>query len=143
MTVASDQLLTVSKSPGVKAISGKMFACLLATVLLTSALPAKAQQVGKIYRIGFLSGGFPSPSHWTTTLRTQLRALGYVEGKNIAIESRFAENKPDRLPALADEWSGSKLTSSLRVVRMTPGPPRMRPRQFPSLWRGLASIRLR
>jgi putative ABC transport system substrate-binding protein len=36
-------------------------------------------------------------------LRTDLRDLGYVEGKNIAIESRFTENKPDRLPALADE----------------------------------------
>jgi len=103
MTVASDQLSAVSKNPRAQAISGKIFVWILATVLLTAALPAEAQQAGKIYRIGFLSGGFPSPSHWTTTLQTQLRALGYVEGKNIAIESRFAENKPDRLPALADE----------------------------------------
>jgi hypothetical protein len=44
----------------------------------------------KLHRIGFLSGGFPGPSHWITTLRTGLRELGYVEGKNIAIESRFA-----------------------------------------------------
>jgi len=103
MTVANDQLSAVSKNAGAKAKSGKIFVWLLATVLLTTALPAEAQQAGKIYRIGFLSGGFPGPSHWTTTLRTRLRALGYVEGKNIAIESRFAENKPDRLPALADE----------------------------------------
>jgi putative ABC transport system substrate-binding protein len=62
-----------------------------------------AQQPAKTHRIGFLSGGFPGPTHWTTTLRTDLRDLGYVESKNIIIESRFAENKPDRLPALADE----------------------------------------
>src|SRR5262245_59803411 len=84
-------------------MTGKVLCSLLVTTLLMTAPPTEAQQTLKIYRIGFLSGGFPSPSHWTTTLQTQLRALGYVEGKNIAIESRFAENKPDRLPALADE----------------------------------------
>jgi len=73
------------------------------TLLFALCIPAEAQQPGKIYRIGFLSGGFPGASHWTTTLRTRLRALGYAEGKNIVIESRFAENKPDRLYALADE----------------------------------------
>jgi putative ABC transport system substrate-binding protein len=76
---------------------------LLAASVLICFHPAEAQQSTKIPRIGFLSGGFPGPSHWTTTLRTGLRSLGYVEGRNIAIESRFAENKPDRLPALADE----------------------------------------
>ena len=72
-------------------------------MLLALCMSAEAQQGGKIRRIGFLSGGFPGASHWTTTLRTDLRELGYVEAKNITIESRFAENKPDRLPALADE----------------------------------------
>jgi putative ABC transport system substrate-binding protein len=75
----------------------------LCALLYALCVSAQVQQTGKIHRIGFLSGGFPGPSHWTTTLRTGLGALGYVEGKNIAIESRFAENKPDRLPALADE----------------------------------------
>src|SRR5262250_407278 len=75
----------------------------LCTLLFALCTSADAQQPGKIYRIGFLSGGFPGASHWTTTLRTRLRALGYAEGKNIVIESRFAENKPDRLYALADE----------------------------------------
>jgi len=84
----------------------KKISCLaLCALLFAFCFPAEAQQPGKIHRIGFLSGGFPGPSHWTATLRTRLRALGYVEGKNIAIESRFAENKPDRLPALADELS--------------------------------------
>jgi ABC-type uncharacterized transport system substrate-binding protein len=75
----------------------------LCAMLLGFCYFASAQQTGKIRRIGFLSGGFPGPSHWTTTLRTDLRELGYVEGKNIAIESRFAENKPDRLPPMVDE----------------------------------------
>jgi ABC-type uncharacterized transport system substrate-binding protein len=75
----------------------------LCALLLALSLPAQAQQSGKIYRIGFLSGGFPSPTHWTTTLRTYLHDLGYIESKNISIESRFSENKPERLPALADE----------------------------------------
>ncbi len=70
---------------------------------LATALPIEAQQLGKVQRIGFLSGGFPSSSHWSATLRKELRELGYVEGKNIVIESRFTENKPDRSSALADE----------------------------------------
>jgi putative ABC transport system substrate-binding protein len=77
--------------------------CLLTIGLLATISMADAEQTGKIYRIGFLSGGFPGPSHWTTRLRKELRDLGYVEGKNIAIESRFSENKLDRLSALADE----------------------------------------
>ena len=62
-----------------------------------------AQQPVKIHRVGFLSGGFSAPSHWTTALRKGLSELSYVEGKNLTIESRFAENKPDRLPDLANE----------------------------------------
>jgi putative ABC transport system substrate-binding protein len=81
----------------------KITALTLCAMLLALCYSASAQQQAKIHRIGFLSGGFPGASHWTTTLRTDLRELGYVEGKNIAIESRFAENKPDRLPALVDE----------------------------------------
>jgi putative ABC transport system substrate-binding protein len=79
------------------------FAILLWTVVFALCHPTHAQQPGKIYRIGFLSGGFPGPSHWTTRLRKDLRDLGYIEGKNIVIESRFSENKIERLPALADE----------------------------------------
>jgi ABC-type uncharacterized transport system substrate-binding protein len=75
----------------------------LCALLLALSLPVHAQQTGKVYRIGFLSGGFRGPSHWTAKLRTELQQIGYVEGKNIIIESRFSENKLDRVPALADE----------------------------------------
>jgi putative ABC transport system substrate-binding protein len=85
-------------------LMGRLFVSVaLSTMLFALCAAAEAQQTVKIHRISFLSGGFPGSTHWTTTLRAELRALGYVESKNIAIESRFAENKPDRLPALADE----------------------------------------
>jgi putative ABC transport system substrate-binding protein len=72
-------------------------------VLFALCLRAEAQQPQAIYQIGFLSGGFPGPTHWTRRLEAELRNLGYVEGKNLAIESRFTENKLERLPALAEE----------------------------------------
>jgi putative ABC transport system substrate-binding protein len=82
---------------------------LVAAFVLAIVGPAQAQQPSKIQRIGFLSGGFPGPSHWTTRLRTELRELGYVEGKNVAIESRFSENKLDRVSGLADELVSLKV----------------------------------
>ena len=65
---------------------------------------ATAQHPAKIPRIGFLSPTFPStnPAH-REAFRQGLRELGYVEGKNIVIEWRSAEGKPDRLPALSAE----------------------------------------
>jgi putative ABC transport system substrate-binding protein len=62
-----------------------------------------AQQGGKVYQIGFLSGGFPGSLHWTARLREDLARIGYLEGKNVVINERFTENKIERLPALAAE----------------------------------------
>lgn len=76
---------------------------LVAVMMLAVGVTAQAQQAGKIYRIGFLSGGFPGPSHWTTRLRPELFKLGYVEGKNTIIEARYSENRRDRSPVLANE----------------------------------------
>ncbi len=76
---------------------------LLATFFLTAVTFADAQQTGKIHRVGRLSGGFSSTTFSLDAIRRQLRELGYVEGKNFAFELRFAEEKPERLPALADE----------------------------------------
>ena len=64
---------------------------------------ARAQQSGKVHRIGYL--GFGSPASWANrieALRKGLRELGYVEGKDIVIEFRWAE-RADRLPDLAAE----------------------------------------
>jgi putative ABC transport system substrate-binding protein len=76
-----------------------------AGALLAAPLPGLAQQpAAAIPRIGFL--GVATPAVWATRVdafRAGLRDLGYVEGKNIVIEFRFAEGQVDRLPELAAE----------------------------------------
>src|SRR6266436_2706894 len=85
----------------------KFFSLALSTLLFTHNIAAQAQQpTGKIPRIGFLTTG--SASDLGTTLRRDLfrqglRDLGYVEGKNINIEYRYAEGRFERLPELAEE----------------------------------------
>jgi ABC-type uncharacterized transport system substrate-binding protein len=77
---------------------------LFVVMLVAVAGIAEAQQPGKVPRIGFLSGVSPSTlSGRVDSFRQGLRELGYVEGKNIVIEWRFAEGKLDNLPALAAE----------------------------------------
>jgi putative ABC transport system substrate-binding protein len=77
---------------------------LLTTVFLITAVLAEAQPTKKVHRVGFLS---PVAASGATTnldsFRRGLRELGYVEGKNIIIEYRWAEGKLDRLPGLAAE----------------------------------------
>jgi ABC-type uncharacterized transport system substrate-binding protein len=76
----------------------------IAFALVAVGAGAEAQQPKKIPRIGYLSGASLSAiSKRIEAFRQGLRELGYVEGKNIAIEWRWAEGKPDRLPDLAAE----------------------------------------
>ena len=76
----------------------------LATVFLGSVPFAEAQKPAKVHRIGFLASGFPSgTSSSLEALRIRLSELGYVEGRDVAIEYRWAEGRQDRLPALANE----------------------------------------
>ena len=77
---------------------------LVVAVLLAVGVIADAQQPKKLPRIGFLSAASSSAiSARVEAFRQGLRELGYVEGKNIFIEWRFAEGKSDRLPSLAAE----------------------------------------
>ena len=72
--------------------------------LLAAPLAAEAQQVGKVPRIGFLS--LTSPSDRPPLLdafRQGLRELGWVEGQNVVIDYRYAEDRVERLPGLAAE----------------------------------------
>src|SRR5215813_4512814 len=65
---------------------------------------AQAQQSAKVPRVGYLTGATPDgQSARLEAFRQGLRELGYVEGKNIVIEYRYAEEKLDRLPAVAAE----------------------------------------
>jgi ABC-type uncharacterized transport system substrate-binding protein len=64
---------------------------------------ARAQQ-GKVPVVGFLSSGAPHPfTEMTAAFSQALSAAGYVEGKSVSIEFRWAEGRYDRLPALAEE----------------------------------------
>lgn len=74
---------------------------LIAAVLLAVAVIAEAQQPKKMPRIGYLAGDPRSPSR--EAFRQGLKDLGYLEGQNILIEWRYAEDKPDRFPELATE----------------------------------------
>src|SRR5262245_37092085 len=92
---------------------------LLTTFLLTTTPAAEAQQTGKIFRMGILDPSTASGSavFWEA-LRQELSKLGWIEGKNIAIEYRFAELKAERLPELAADLA--RLKVDLIVV---PGDP--------------------
>ena len=107
--------------------------CLPLTVFLLIVCFAGAQQPTKIPRIAYLTGAsLSSMSTRTEAFRQGLRELGYVEGKNIVIEWRPAEEKLDRLPVLAAESCVSRLTSSSRLVRHQLVPPRKRRVRFRS-----------
>ncbi len=76
----------------------------LATLFLTTASLAQAQQSKKVPGIGYLSGGDPArDSARSEGIRMALRERGYIEGQNIAIEYRYAEGKVDRAPEQAAE----------------------------------------
>src|SRR5262245_32304202 len=64
-----------------------------------------AQQTAKVARIGYVTeaSAFSTPSPNLEAFRQGLRDLGYIEGKNIVIEFRSAEGKPDRVPGLVVE----------------------------------------
>ncbi len=76
----------------------------LLTLLLTTPPLSEAQQTGKVFRIGFLDGssaaGMAVP---VEAFRQELSKLGWIEGKNITIEYRFAEQKNERLPELVTD----------------------------------------
>ena len=77
----------------------------VAVALLACGVNSEAQQQTKIRKIGYLSGNSLSRGNpeRRDAFRQGLRELGYVEGKNIVIEWRFADEKRERLPALAAE----------------------------------------
>jgi putative ABC transport system substrate-binding protein len=82
----------------------KCLSWLMVTVLFTAVSLARAQKPGKVPQIGYLSSSSSSSvSLFTEAFRQGLRDLGYVEGKNILVEYRFADGKFDELPKLAGE----------------------------------------
>jgi len=110
-------------------------------VLLAAPLAAEAQQLDRIYRIGWLSVGSPSGSIDARTWFSEgMRQLGYEEGRTLLIEERFAEGRSDRLHDFAAELvrlkvdllvsegtpaglAGKQATASIPIVAVGPGDP--------------------
>ncbi len=110
--------------------------CFFGAMLFALSLPAQAQQKGKVPRIGYLAPRSAVPKEF----REGLRELGYIEGKNIIIEPRFAEGKFDRLPRFAAELvrlrvdviatlsspaalAAKKATTTIPIVMLAAGDP--------------------
>jgi putative tryptophan/tyrosine transport system substrate-binding protein len=97
----------------------KTIVVLLVGLVLASVHPAEAQQTGKVPTIGFLAAGSPSTDKpYVDAFRQGLRDLGYIEGKNIAIERRYAEGKAERAPDLASDLV--RLEVAVLVAGTTP-----------------------
>ena len=120
-----------------KKINSSTF-CALVFALSVSA---EAQQQTPLRKIGWL-GTRPAsgPDSGIEVLRLELRALGWVDGKNITFEHRYSEGKLERLPALAEDlvrlkvdvilatntpavWAAGKATTSIPIVFSTTGDP--------------------
>ena len=80
-----------------------------AVALLAKPLGADAQQAAKVARIGYLSPNRAATPHVRDAFLQGLRDVGYVEGRNVAIEYRDAEGKVERLPTLAAELVALKV----------------------------------
>ena len=91
---------------------------LAAALLLLAASLATAQPAVTVPRIGYLGSGYASTKQ-IDAFRDGLRELGWVDGKNIAVEYRFAESRYERLPALAAELVRLKVA----VIVAGPTPP--------------------
>jgi len=81
-----------------------------ALAILAALFPAAAQTPSKEFRVGHLFAGSGTPDGLPPRpLREGLRELGYVEGRNVTYEARFAEGRIDRLPGLAAELVRAKV----------------------------------
>ena len=85
-----------------KDVMRKIIVLALSAVFVALSVPVEAHQAGKVFRIGFLDSSSASgmavlfEAFWQ-----EMHKLGWIQGKNIAVEYRFAEGKNDRLPELA------------------------------------------
>jgi len=92
------------------------FITLLGGAAAAWPLAARAQQPGKLPSIGFLGASTSSNwSHWTAAFVQRLRELGWIEGRTIAIEYRWAEGRTDRYAELAAEFVRLKVDVILTV----------------------------
>jgi len=110
----------------------RTFMAMLTGGIVVSPLAVEAQQAGKVYRVGFLGNSSAAlEANLVGPFREGLRELGYVEGRNIVIEYRWAEGKYERFPALIAELAALNVDvivtagtpAALAVKRTTPSIP--------------------
>jgi putative ABC transport system substrate-binding protein len=119
----------------------RAFTRILAGGFFATALPAHAQQQGKVWRVGFLTLRQASESsQYTDAFLEGMRELGYVEGRNLVVEWRFADGEFERLPRLAADLvqmnvdvidavaspaigAAQKATTTIPIVMATTGDP--------------------
>ena len=95
-------------------------------VLLSPNSRAAAQAVGKVYKVGILNAG-----GMNAAIRVEIEGgivrvlaeLGYSVGRNLVIESRAANNQPERLPKLAEELVGSGVDVIVTISYPAAPPP--------------------
>src|SRR5512132_2680040 len=119
MTTVSSQRLAVTSKTGANPMFRRIFICLPLTVFLLTVSSADAQQTSKVLQIGFLDNSTASGiAVLSEAFRQELTKLGWIEGKNITIEYRFAEQKDERLPELATDLVRLKID----LIVVTGGP---------------------
>jgi putative ABC transport system substrate-binding protein len=97
----------------------KIICIALGALLFALCSSAEAQQPKRVYRLGYLDPSTASTSAaYLDAFRQEMGKLGWIEGKNITIEYRFAEQRPERLPELAEELV--RLNVDLIVATSTP-----------------------
>jgi putative tryptophan/tyrosine transport system substrate-binding protein len=102
-----------------KNMTRKITVLTLCAMLFALCGSVDAQQTGKVFRIGFLDASTASGmAVLIDAFRQEMSKLGWIEGRNITIEYRFAEQKLERLPELAAELV--RLKVDLIVVVSTP-----------------------
>src|SRR5262245_34905027 len=93
--------------PGDRVMDRRAFLGTLAGSMLAAPLAAKAQQPGKVPRVGVLANGSAATSPAVDAFRQGLRDLGHVEGQNIMLEIQWAEGRFERMLEFAaelDRW---------------------------------------
>jgi putative ABC transport system substrate-binding protein len=120
MREARSQTSEIGKA-GRTAMTKKTILLALCSLLLAPCSTVEAQQPTKVPRIGFLGTSPSAIAARIEAFRQGLREVGYVEGKNIVIEWRYAEGKPERMSELAAELVRLKVD-----IIITGGPPATR-----------------
>jgi putative ABC transport system substrate-binding protein len=121
----------------------RIFVAALTGGLLAAALAAEAQQAGKVYRVGFLGNSTAAlEANLVQPFREGLRDLGYVEGRNVLIEYRWADGQYERFPALVAELVALKVDvivtagtpAALAVKKTAPSIPLVTLSRIAVLW---------